>query len=612
MRTKGHELLLPTPAWTTWTGGRWRSPSNAASLRQAIDLHGAEAVAADASRRPAWVKIDASATWPASMSLEGYRLSLVSGAANATIDAPTIRGAANGLRTLAQLLANGDDELPSQVIEDVPTWGVRGVMLDVSRDRIPTMREFGSIIRTLASLKINHLQLYTEHTFAYAGHEAVWRGWSPLTPAEVRRLDELCRVHGIELAANQNCFGHMVPWLRHEAYAHLAETHGDWMFDIWPRSGPFSLCPTDPASLRFVEGLLDELLPCFSSPWVNIGADEVYDIAYGRSREEVERRGRATVYMEFVRSIAAAARRRGKRAQFWGDIALSHPECLPMIPDDLLPLAWGYEPSSPFDQWGRHLAGREWWICPGTSTWRTITGRTSERKGNLEAAAKAGLDHGATGFMACDWGDSGHHQQWPVTLHALGDAAQAAWAGQPPASHEARSLHLFGDRTGAVSRWLDELGDADLPLRETCGPLSHPSRTRLLNQTAIFIDLFKQLDEQVEVGSVARWHETLDRLEDLARRVPVVADALMRDELAHAASHACFAAARGAMRRDRPDGPWVDTLRRRLGELRSDHARLWRVRSREGGLADSDGYFAKIEASLTAPRVDAHGTTMFE
>jgi hypothetical protein len=156
------------------------------------------------------------------------------------------------------------------------------------------------------------------------------------------------------------------------------------------------------------------------------------------------------------------------------------------------------------------------------------------------------------------------------------------------------------------------LGDADLPLRETCGPLSHPSRTRLLNQTAIFIDLFKQLDEQVEVGSVARWHETLDRLEDLARRVPVVADALMRDELAHAASHACFAAARGAMRRDRPDGPWVDTLRRRLGELRSDHARLWRVRSREGGLADSDGYFAKIEASLTAPRVDAHGTTMFE
>lgn len=613
MRTNGHEMLLPTPTWTTWTGGRWALPPDAGTLRDRIDLHGADALAADAGLRPSWVRIDAAAAWPAAMSRDGYRLSLPAGEATARIDAPTIRGAANGLRTLVQLIAAGDAELASQVIEDVPTFGVRGVMLDVSRDRVPTMLEFASIIRTLASLKINHLQLYTEHTFAYPGHEAVWRGWSPLTPAEVRRLDDLCRVHGIELAANQNCFGHMLPWLRHEAYAHLAETHGDWMFDIWPRSGPFSLCPTDPASLRFVEGLLDDLLPCFSSPWVNIGADEVYDIAYGRSRADVERRGRATVYMEFVQAIAQAVRRRGKRAQFWGDIALSHPECLPMIPGDLLPLAWGYEPSSPFDQWGRQLAGREWWICPGTSTWRTITGRTSERRGNLEAAAKAGLEHGATGFLVCDWGDSGHQQQWPVSLHALGDAANAAWSGgRRAASHEARSLHLFGDRTGSVSRWLDEFGDADLPLRETCGPLSHPSRRRLLNQTAIFIDLFKQLDEQVDVGSVAHWHETLDRLEHLSSRVPACPDRLMRDEVTHAASHACFAAARGAMRRDRPDGPWIDLLRARLGGLRQDHARLWRARSREGGLADSDGYFAKVDATLTSPRGDAHGTTMFE
>ncbi|MEI7657245.1 MAG: family 20 glycosylhydrolase [Phycisphaerae bacterium] len=613
MRTKGHELLLPAPTWTTWTGGRWRAPAKASALRPLIDLHGAAALATDPVLRPSWITIDLSSPWPSTMSTEGYRLSLPGGATTARIDSPTVRGAANGLRTLAQLIAGGDLELPSQVIEDFPCWSVRGVMLDVSRDRIPTMHEFGNIIRTLASLKINHLQLYTEHTFAYAAHERVWRGWSPLTPDEVRRLDDLCRAHGIELAANQNCFGHMVPWLRHEAYAHLAETHGDWMFDIWPRSGPFSLCPTDPASLRFVEGLLDELLPCFSSPWVNIGADEVYDIAHGRSRDEVARRGRAAVYMEFVQAVAAATRQRGKRAQFWGDIALSHPECIQMIPQDVLPLAWGYEPSSPFDQWGRQLAGREHWICPGTSTWRTITGRTSERRGNLEAAAKAGLDHRAAGFLVCDWGDSGHQQQWPISLHALGEAANTAWSGtNAAASHAARSLHLFGDRTGSASRWLDEFGDADLPLRETCGALSHPSRTRLLNQTAIFIDLFKQLDEQVEVGSLLQWHETLDRLEDLARRVPAVADRLMRDELTHAASHACFAAARGAMRRDRPDGRWIDMLRDRLGALRADHSRLWRIRSREGGLADSDGYFAKTEATLTTPRGEAHGTTMFE
>ncbi len=584
-------------------------PALATTLAAMIDARGAEALIADASSRPAWIKVNNAAEFPTDLaSPEAYRLTL--DANQARIDAASNLGAAQGLRTLVQLIRASGTSLPAQIIEDAPAFAVRGVMLDVSRDRIPTMAEFGTIIRTLASLKYNHLQLYTEHTFAYTGHERVWEGWSPLTAEEVRELDALCRVHGIELAANQNCFGHMVPWLKHEAYAHLAETHGDWMFDIWPRSGPFSLCPTDPASLRFVEGLLDQLLPCFTSPWVNIGADEVYDIAYGRSKEIVERKGRPAVYMEFVNAVTQAVRARGKKAQFWGDIALSHPECLSMIPDDLLPLAWGYEPFSPFDQWGKELQGREHWVCPGTSTWRTLTGRTSERAGNLAAASKAGLQYGAKGFMVCDWGDTGHQQQWPVSLHALGEAAQHAWNPAAAATHAARSTHLFGDATGETTRWLDELGDADLPLREVCGALSHPSRTRLLNQTAIFLDMFKQLNEQTEVGAASLWYETLDRLDSLAARVPACVDPLVREELEHTVSYACFAAARGAIRRDAPDAAAIARLREHLAAARANHARLWRRRSREGGLSHSDSFFAQVDATFAAAAV--HGTTMFE
>ena len=127
------------------------------------------------------------------------------------------------LRVFSRPVPPVDGETPPAIV----------VMLDVSRDRIPTMEEFGRIVPWLASLKVNHLQLYTEHTFAYAGHEEVWRGWSPLTPAEIREIDALCIGHGIELAANQNCFGHLRTWLELPRYAHLAETHGDWVFDVW-------------------------------------------------------------------------------------------------------------------------------------------------------------------------------------------------------------------------------------------------------------------------------------------------------------------------------------------------------------------------------------------
>ena len=58
----------------------------------------------------------------------------------------------------------------------------------------------------------NQFQLYTEHTFRYAGHEAVWRNASPLTPAEIRELDLYCRMNDIELVPNQNSFGFNLSW----------------------------------------------------------------------------------------------------------------------------------------------------------------------------------------------------------------------------------------------------------------------------------------------------------------------------------------------------------------------------------------------------------------
>ena len=85
----------------------------------------------------------------------------------------------------------------------------RGYMLDISRDKVPTMSTFRQIVDLLKVCNYNQFQLYTEHTFAYSAHKAVWEKASPLTPEEIRELDLYCVMHGIELVPNQNCFGHM-------------------------------------------------------------------------------------------------------------------------------------------------------------------------------------------------------------------------------------------------------------------------------------------------------------------------------------------------------------------------------------------------------------------
>jgi len=114
-----------------------------------------------------------------------------------------------GVQTLVQLLKRNPRELPFMSIEDWPDFPTRGVMLDVSRDKVPTMKTLFGLIDLLASWKINQVQLYMEHTFAYANHGEVWEHASPFTADEICILDAFCRERFVDLVPNQNSFGHM-------------------------------------------------------------------------------------------------------------------------------------------------------------------------------------------------------------------------------------------------------------------------------------------------------------------------------------------------------------------------------------------------------------------
>ncbi len=152
---------------------------------------------------------------------EGYRLEVGPDGIRVTGDDEA--GLFYGVATLAPLTQSGW-QLPHLTIEDHPAIARRGVMLDVSRDRVQTMATLKELVDQLASWKYNEFQLYMEHTFAYTGHETVWGDASPLTAAEILELDAYCRDRFIELVPNQNTLGHLHKWLEHPAYAHLAET----------------------------------------------------------------------------------------------------------------------------------------------------------------------------------------------------------------------------------------------------------------------------------------------------------------------------------------------------------------------------------------------------
>jgi hexosaminidase len=102
-----------------------------------------------------------------------YRLTVDAGGAK--LEAAGEAGLFYGLTTLEQLVAQTQAVVPACFIEDYPDFAARGVMLDVSRCKVPTMDTMYAYVDLLAKLKINQLQLYMEHAFAYSAHETVWR-----------------------------------------------------------------------------------------------------------------------------------------------------------------------------------------------------------------------------------------------------------------------------------------------------------------------------------------------------------------------------------------------------------------------------------------------------
>ncbi|MBI1258001.1 MAG: family 20 glycosylhydrolase [Chloroflexi bacterium] len=391
---------------------------------------------------------------------QGYRLSVA--ADGITIAGDDAAGAYYGAQTLAQLLQTYGKSLPLLVIEDFPDFPARGVMLDISRDKVPSMDTLYGLIDWLASLKINQFQLYTEHTFAYRNHPTVWAKASPITAEQILQLDAFCKARYIELVPNQNSFGHMWRWLKLPEYADLAETHErvyEWMSEV-----PFTLDPGHPGSLKLLESMYDELLPNFTSKMFNVGADETWDLGTGRSKANVEAKGKGRVYLDFVLEIYKRVTAHGRTMQFWGDIINQYPELVPEIPKDVIALEWGYEADHPFAEKSELFAksGVPFYVCPGTSTWTTLSGRTDNMKGNIRNSIENGLKFGAIGVLNTDWGDRGHWQQLPISYPGYAYGAALSWynAGNSDVDLQAAlDAFAFGDSTGIMGKLAADLGN---------------------------------------------------------------------------------------------------------------------------------------------------------
>lgn len=469
-----------------------------------------------------------------------------------------------GVETLIQLI-DARGRIPCCRIDDAPGLALRGLMLDVSRGKVPTEQSLGELIDLCAVLRLNVLMLYTEHTFRFRRHPEIGLEAGSLDAATMRRLDARARARFVDLVPCLQSLGHMEHILKLPAYRQLAETDMGW-----------TIAPAAEGTCGLLADLYDEYLPNFSSRLFNANCDEPWDLGRGRSAALSEELGPGGLYLSHVRRIRDLAARNGKRTLIWGDVVHAHPERIAEIDRDLVLLDWWYEAEFDFDRvavFARN--GIDFMVCPGTSTWNSLFPRIDNSLANISGWADAGRRHGALGLLNTDWGDFGHYNLQGGSLFAYAWGAQEAWSGPAEAAHFDRAFSrvLFGDPGGAVAR-----------LYRALGAIHDPGFT-MFNGSALQFLFFDDVERGyfVDATRPAKCRATLARLEALR---PKIATRLERSaigrrslrELLYACEASSFAVRKADAARE--------LLAWRRGELALGAAARRKLSTRLAALAD--------------------------
>jgi hypothetical protein len=287
--------------------------------------------------------------------------------------------------------------------------------------------------------------------------------------------------------------------------------------------------------------------------------------------------------------------------QFWGDVVMNHPRLVAELPQDSVALEWGYESWFPFGEHGEIYAasGIPFYVCPGTSTWNTVAGRTDNALGNLRNAAKGGLAHGAIGYLNTDWGDNGHWQPLPVSYLGYAFGAAVSWALEANEAldlSKALDLYAFQDGAGIMGQVARDLG---LVYRST--GIERPNSTVLFAVLQASPSVIGNMIKLEGDDLADRLHDTLERIDTVAAwcsnaKMSGSSGALIAQEfnwVADMLRHAC--------RRFL----WVmgegDTkpLAEQADHLLAEHHVIWQARNRPGGFRESQ---ARLQAMANVYR----------
>ena len=338
------------------------------------------------------------------------------------------------------------------------------------------------------------------------------------------------------------------------------------------------------------------MLPLFDSDYFNIGGDEPWELGEGWSKARCETQGTTAVYVDFIKEIQKLVEKRGRTMMFWSDIVLKEPSSLKQLSKDLIALNWGYEANHPFKKESEAVASQNipFYVCPGTSSWNSLTGRIDNTTRNLTSAAKNGIKYGAQGYLVTDWGDHGHHQYLPFSYPGFALGACESW------NQRGSSKIELGQMVNQM--FMDGQNPRSAELLIKIGQTLELAPSPIRNATIFNHLLFSPLQTETSVTSKISDHQLSaceSQLTNIQSELSFLnePDSIAQAEMENAVSLSIHSIQRLQLAR----GGQL-SRQRMLTNLQTAsrrHRKLWLARNRPGGLAESSDYLKRSQKSLS-------------
>ncbi|KAJ1900085.1 hypothetical protein LPJ66_001698 [Kickxella alabastrina] len=378
---------------------------------------------------------------------------------------------------------SGDDRSlssPDFTIAETAQFETLALMIDCSRNGVLCVKSIFAMLRNMALMGFNMLQLYTEDTYKVADEPFFGYLRGGYTQQELRTVDDYAYSMGIEVVACIQTLGHLGQILQWPRYAGIRDTNEVVLSRL-------------PETYALLEKLIATVSAPLRSRRIHIGMDEAYGVGEGRFRTLFGAQEGTAIFVEHLGRVNDICKRHGLRPMLWSDMlfclaaknnalyayydqtnspasALAKVEG---IPPDVDLVFWDYYHTAPEIyarkiQQHRELGCANPWMAGGAWTWTRFWCHLpfSFESNRASLVAAKSLEGRVSSFMLTIWGDEGNECDFFSALPVMLYAGNHAYTAKPEIDVDFMENTFAAICGGSLGDWMhasriDEIPQAD-------------------------------------------------------------------------------------------------------------------------------------------------------